>query len=142
MEENPNSSLKTIVKTESPVLTDKKVQLNLDDLKHINDNNTNTNQNNNNRENEIVSSQKKNIFYLAFKNIKERYQYKEQRSIKIKSRNEEIIKEFKFPGTGSQPKSKDNFNTNEKKINDENIIKNNLPFNKIELNSALNSLSS
>jgi len=110
MEENPNSSLKTIVKTESPVLTDKKVQLNLDDLKHINDNNTNTNQNNNNRENEIVSSQKKNIFYLAFKNIKERYQYKEQRSIKIKSRNEEIIKEFKFPGTGSQPKSKDNFN--------------------------------
>jgi len=54
----------------------------------------------------MVSSQKKNIFYLAFKNIKERYQYREQRSNKIKMRSEDIMKEFKFPSGAPQTKPK------------------------------------
>ena len=35
---------------------------------------------------DVGSSQKKNVFYLAFKNIKERFQFREQRTNKIKTR--------------------------------------------------------
>lgn len=104
--ESPASNLKS-----GPVL-------NLDDLQNLNINNKKTDNININdngikvREDEMVSSQKKNIFYLAFKNIKDRYQYREQRSNKIKMRNEEIIKEFKFPnGTSSSKPKKDQFFT-------------------------------
>jgi hypothetical protein len=38
------------------------------------------------------STQKKSINYYCFKNIRERYQYKEQRMTKIQMRNEQIIK--------------------------------------------------
>lgn len=68
----------------------KSTPLNLDDL-----------QVSNNLADEVVSSQKKNIFYMAFKNIKERYQFKEQRSNKIKMRSEEIIKDFRLPSIHS-----------------------------------------
>lgn len=103
-------SLKNLNKLETPHSNIKKGPLNLDDLKNINENNNIINQNIQIKENDIVSSQKKNIFYLAFKNIKDRYQYKEQRSNKIKSRNEEIMKEFKFPSGASPGKSKKDFN--------------------------------
>jgi len=44
-----------------------------------------------------LSSQKKDIFYHAFHNIRERYQFKEQRMHKIQSRYENIVKELKLP---------------------------------------------
>jgi len=97
---NTQTSLKNLTKPETPASNLKSGPvLNLDDLKSINNNNNNVNNENGAKakEEEIVSSQKKNIFYLAFKNIKDRYQYREQRSNKIKTRNEEIMKEFKFP---------------------------------------------
>ena len=43
------------------------------------------------------SSQKKDIFYHAFHNIRERYQYKEQRMQKLQSRYDNIVKELKLP---------------------------------------------
>ena len=58
----------------------------------------------NNKE-DYISSQKKNIFYMAFKNIKDRYQYKEQRMDKIKSRGKEILNEFKLPLINSNVKN-------------------------------------
>lgn len=54
---------------------------------------------------EYTSSQKKNIFYTSFKNIRERYQYKEQRSNKIQMRSEKIIKEFQLPDITSNRNS-------------------------------------
>ena len=96
------------MKSETPLSNSKSGQmLNLDDLQNINYNNSNNIMINNesapqSKEEDMVSSQKKNIFYLAFKNIKDRYQYREQRSNKIKMRGEEIMKEFKFP-TGDLP---------------------------------------
>jgi hypothetical protein len=39
-----------------------------------------------------LSTQKKNINYYCFKNIRERYQFKEQRMTKIQLRNEQIAK--------------------------------------------------
>ena len=48
-------------------------------------------------ENEIKSSQKQNIFYYSFRNIRERYQYKEQRLNRIQARDEKILKELKLP---------------------------------------------
>ena len=42
-----------------------------------------------------VSTQQKDIFYNSFKNIRQRYQYKEQRANNIQMRNEKIIKELK-----------------------------------------------
>lgn len=44
-----------------------------------------------------LSSQKKDIFYQSFHNIKERYQYKEQRMQNIQSRFEKISNELKLP---------------------------------------------
>ncbi len=38
------------------------------------------------------SSQKKNISYFSFKNIRDRYQFKDQRTNKIQMRNEQISK--------------------------------------------------
>lgn len=46
-------------------------------------------------ENKENSTQKKSIFYYSFKNIRDRYQYKEQRINKIQIRNEKILKEIK-----------------------------------------------
>lgn len=43
---------------------------------------------------EDYSTQKKNIFYHSFKNIRDRYQYKEQRVNKIQMRNEKICKQI------------------------------------------------
>lgn len=43
------------------------------------------------------STQKKNIFYYSFKNIRDRYQYKEQRINKIQMRNEKISKQMMLP---------------------------------------------
>jgi hypothetical protein len=43
------------------------------------------------------STQKKNIFYFSFKNIRERYQFKEQRANRIQIRNEKIIKDLLPP---------------------------------------------
>ena len=40
------------------------------------------------------STQNKNIFYHSFKNIRDRYQMKEQRINKIQLRNESLIKEI------------------------------------------------
>ncbi len=48
-------------------------------------------------ENDIKSSQKQNIFYYSFRNIRERYQYKEQRLNRIQARDEKILKELKLP---------------------------------------------
>jgi hypothetical protein len=61
--------------------------------------------NNNTNNKDYISSQKKNIYYLAFKNIKDRYQYKEQRLNKIKSREKEILSEFKLPLINSHAKN-------------------------------------
>ena len=58
---------------------------------------------------DFISTQKKNIFYCAFKNIKDRYQYKEQRNNKIKSRGKEILNEFKLPMINSHVKKRDTF---------------------------------
>ena len=44
-----------------------------------------------------LSCQKKDIFYHAFRNIRERYQYKEQRTQKIASRFKDIASELKLP---------------------------------------------
>lgn len=44
-----------------------------------------------------LSSQKKDIFYNAFRNIRERYQYKDQRIQNIRSRFEKISNELKLP---------------------------------------------
>ncbi len=44
-----------------------------------------------------LSTQKKNIFYFSFKNIRDRYQYKEQRANKIQMRNEKILKDLLPP---------------------------------------------
>ena len=54
-----------------------------------------------------LSSQKKDIFYHAFHNIRERYQFKEQRMNKIQSRYENIVKELKLPPINqkAQPQS-------------------------------------
>jgi hypothetical protein len=54
-------------------------------------------QNNRHIEARNQSSQKKDIFYHAFHNIRERYQYKEQRIHKLQSRYENIVKELKLP---------------------------------------------
>lgn len=62
-----------------------------------------------NNKDKYISSQKKNVFYLAFKNIKDRYQYKEQRNNKIKSRGKEILNEFKLPIINSNVKKRDTF---------------------------------
>ena len=111
-ENNTQPSLKNLMKPETPASNLKSGQtLNLDDLQNINNNNSDNNKNNNEsapqgKEDEIVSSQKKNIFYLAFKNIKDRFQYREQRSNKIKIRSEEILKDFKFPSGASPSKPK------------------------------------
>ena len=44
-----------------------------------------------------LSSQKKDIFYHAFTNIRERHQYKEHRMQNIQSRFEKISNELKLP---------------------------------------------
>ena len=46
---------------------------------------------------EIKSSQKQNIFYNSFRNLRERNQYKEQRLNRIQARDEKILKELKLP---------------------------------------------
>ena len=71
----------------------------------INDDMDNIKTNNRNNKVDFISSQKKNIYYLAFKNIKDRYQYKEQRLNKIKSREKEILNEFKLPLINSHAKN-------------------------------------
>ena len=48
-------------------------------------------------DNELKSTQKQNIFYYSFRNIRERYQYKEQRLNRIQARDEKILKELKLP---------------------------------------------
>ena len=47
--------------------------------------------------NEFKSTQKQNIFYYSYRNIRERYQYKEQRMNRIQARDERILKELKLP---------------------------------------------
>lgn len=50
------------------------------------------------KENELEKdSEKKNIFYNSFKNIRDRYSYREQRINKIQMRNERIEKQLKLP---------------------------------------------
>ena len=118
MNEITQSSLKNLMKPETPLSNIKSTPLNLDDLQNINTAP---------KEEEIVSSQKKNIFYIAFKNIKDRYQYKEQRSNKIKMRSEEIMKEFRLPSINSPGKSKkDQFSV--MKLNSINSNGSNKPF--------------
>jgi len=46
---------------------------------------------------EYKSTQKQNIFYYSYRNIRERYQYKEQRINRIQARDERILKELKLP---------------------------------------------
>ncbi len=50
------------------------------------------------------SSQKKNILYYSFKNIRERYQFREQRANKIQLKNEKIIKEIQLPKINDKTK--------------------------------------
>lgn len=44
--------------------------------------------------NKLESTQKKNIFYYSFKNIRERYHFKENRSMAISERKDKILKEL------------------------------------------------
>jgi len=52
-------------------------------------------------ESKYLSSQKKDISYFSFKNIRDRYQFKEQRAIKIQSKFESIHKELVLPPINS-----------------------------------------
>ena len=60
----------------------------------------NTDNNNNITVEDIVvknqnnSTQQKDVFYHSFKNIRERYQYKEQRINNIQMRNEQILRDL------------------------------------------------
>jgi RAB protein geranylgeranyltransferase component A len=76
----------------------------LDNLKYTDDSRKKEKESN-------IFSQKKNIFYISFKNIKDRYQYREQRLNKIKNRSCEILNEFKLPiiSTNGYNKRKDTF---------------------------------
>jgi len=108
-ENTTQPSLKNLMNPETPLSNVKSgSMLNLEDLQNMNNNDNIINNElvSRSKQEEIVSSQKKNIFYLAFKNIKDRYQYREQRINKIKMRSEEIMKEFRFPAGVSNGKPK------------------------------------
>lgn len=44
---------------------------------------------------DVVPTEKKNIIYLSYQNIRERYLQREQRSNQVQARNEQILKELK-----------------------------------------------
>jgi hypothetical protein len=89
---------------DSPILNKIIITNPLDNYKYTEDIHKKEKENN-------IFSQKKNIFYLSFKNIKDRYQYREQRLNKIKTRSCEILNEFKLPviSTNGYHKGKDTF---------------------------------
>ena len=54
----------------------------------------------------VNSTQRKDIFYNSFKNIKERHQYREERINKLQHQKKKIIKELKEQNNNNKNKKK------------------------------------
>lgn len=81
------------------------------EVKTLFDSNANANANNNQQndqkalEAEYMSSEKKNIFYVSYKNIQERFQYREQRINKIQMFAERVQKKLSLPAINNSKRT-------------------------------------